>query len=146
MCPVCTIGIAAGLGLSRWLKVDDSISGLWIGALLLALSILTYNWLFRRSVRKQFFILIVIIIAYWALSFYPLHAAGIIDETCKTIWGINRLIFGSLVGLVVAALSLLADKLSRRNRGGKAVFKYQKVIIPISFLLVASFILNAICK
>ena len=33
VCPVCTVAVGAGLGLAEWLGIDDSISGLWIGAL-----------------------------------------------------------------------------------------------------------------
>ena len=32
ICPVCTVAVGAGIGLSRWLGIDDSITGLWIGA------------------------------------------------------------------------------------------------------------------
>ncbi|MBU2577676.1 hypothetical protein KKA69_02480 [Patescibacteria group bacterium] len=34
--PVCTITVGAGLGISRWLGIDDSIPGLWIGGLILS--------------------------------------------------------------------------------------------------------------
>ena len=33
-CPLCTAGAGAGLALSRWLGIDDSISGIWIAAFL----------------------------------------------------------------------------------------------------------------
>jgi hypothetical protein len=34
VCPVCTIAVAGGVGLCRYLGIDDLISGSWIGALL----------------------------------------------------------------------------------------------------------------
>jgi len=31
VCPVCTVAAGAGVGLSRWLGIDDIIIGLWVG-------------------------------------------------------------------------------------------------------------------
>ncbi len=31
MCPVCSISIGVGVGLCRYLGIDDLISGVWIG-------------------------------------------------------------------------------------------------------------------
>src|SRR3989344_8798334 len=33
-CPLCVAGAAAGITLTRWVGVDDSITGIWIGAFL----------------------------------------------------------------------------------------------------------------
>jgi len=137
MCPICSIGVVAGLGLSRWLKVDDSISGLWIGALILGLSFWTYNWLLRKREKKQIIILIIVLIAYWLLTFMPLYATDVINNSCKTIWGLNRLVFGSVLGIILFSATFLIKK---------GLFPYQRVIIPLSVLVIASFILNAVCK
>jgi len=39
VCPVCSIAVAGGVGLSRWLGIDDTISGIWIGGLIISLAI-----------------------------------------------------------------------------------------------------------
>ena len=44
-CPVCTIAIGAGIGLSRWIGVDDGITGLWVGGLIISLIIWFLSWL-----------------------------------------------------------------------------------------------------
>ncbi len=31
ICPICTIAVGAGVGFSRYLGIDDTIAGLWIG-------------------------------------------------------------------------------------------------------------------
>ncbi|MCX6731678.1 MAG: hypothetical protein NTX55_01685 [Candidatus Parcubacteria bacterium] len=140
MCPICSIGVVAGLGLSRWLKVDDSVSGLWVGALLLGLSLWTFNWLMRKREKKPVIILIIVLIAYCLLTFAPLYATNIINNSCKTIWGLNRLVFGSLLGIVLFGAVILI------NKKLKGLFPYQRIIIPMSVLIIASFILNAVCK
>ena len=48
VCPVCTIAVGASLGLSRWLGVDDTISGLWIGGLIVSTTLWTYSWMKKR--------------------------------------------------------------------------------------------------
>ena len=32
-CPLCVAGAAAGITLTRWIGVDDLITGIWIGGL-----------------------------------------------------------------------------------------------------------------
>ncbi len=141
MCPICTVGVAVCLGLSRWLRVDDAISGLWIGAFILALSYWTNQWLFRKKEKKPLLALIFILILYLVLTFLPLYQAKIITAYSKTILGINNLIFGVGLGIILTAIMVLIEKLVRKNRGGKALFPYQKIVLPILPLLFASFII-----
>jgi hypothetical protein len=147
MCPVCSIGIAVSLGLSKWLGVDDSITGVWAGALILALSLWTLDWLFKKRDERTVIFLPVALAFYWALTFIPLYAIRIISNTnCLTFWGLNRLVFGSLLGIVLAILAVIIDRLSRRLNSGKKIFSYQKIVIPTGILLIASIILYFICK
>jgi len=147
MCPICSVGIAVSLGLSRWLKVDDSISGAWIGALLLDFSIRTFNWIFRKREKKPTIFLPIILIAYWLLTFIPLYKTNIISNAeCQTLFGLNRLVFGSLLGIILTGIAIFIDKFLRKQKEGKGLFPYQKIILPIGILLIASLILNNICK
>lgn len=51
ICPICTIAVGAGVGLSRWLGVDDTISGIWIGGLAISSIWWTINWLNSKHIR-----------------------------------------------------------------------------------------------
>jgi len=137
MCPVCTVGVAAGLGLSRWLKVDDAISGLWIGALILALAIWFWRWLYQKKAQKPLSALLLLVVAFWLLTFLPLNYAGILED-CRPLWGMNRLILSSIIGVLVALLGIFLDKDIRAGKKGKAAFPYQKVVLPLTLLLLAS--------
>ena len=55
MCPVCAVAVGVGLGLSRWLKIDDAISGLWIGALIVSLSFILAKWT-KKNLTIVYFI------------------------------------------------------------------------------------------
>jgi hypothetical protein len=48
--------------------------------------------------------------------------------------GVKDLVF---IGVLTLILSYLLDKLFRKINHGKALFRYQKVIIPIVILLIA---------
>ncbi|PIU03715.1 hypothetical protein COT44_01735 [Candidatus Shapirobacteria bacterium CG08_land_8_20_14_0_20_39_18] len=48
-CPVCTVAVGAGVGLSRWLGINDTITGLWIGGLTVSISAWTLNWLATKN-------------------------------------------------------------------------------------------------
>jgi len=137
MCPVCTVGVVAGLGLSRWLKIDDAISGLWIGALILALAIWFWRWLYQKKAQKPFSALLLLVVAFWFLTFLPLNYAGILED-CRPLWGMNRLILSSIIGVLVALLGIFLDKDIRAGKKGKAAFPYQKVVLPLTLLLLAS--------
>jgi len=36
VCPLCTVAVGAGLGVSRVIGIDDAISGIWIGGLIIS--------------------------------------------------------------------------------------------------------------
>ena len=48
-CPVCTVAIVGSLAIARKLGVDDSIVGLWLGALLAMLGYWTIRFLDKRN-------------------------------------------------------------------------------------------------
>ena len=150
MCPVCTLAVGAGLGLSRYLGIDDAVSGIWAGALVISVSFWFRNWLKKKNYKFLRFIkekyLIYLSIFFWAgLTYLPLWKVGIIGHPFNVIWGIDRLVSGSLVGVGVSLLALYTDGKLRKIKG-KQIFNFQKVIIPVSFLAAASLILWIITK
>ncbi len=144
-CPVCTLAVGAGLGLSRYLGIDDVISGIWAGALVISVSFWFCNWLkkksykFLRFLREKYLIYLSVII-WTAFTYIPLWKAGIIGYPFNVIWGIDKLIFGSIVGAATFSIAVYTDKKVRKIKGNQ-LFKFQKVIIPISFLAAASLII-----
>ncbi len=146
MCPICALGVVATLGISRWLNIDDSAFGVWVGALILALSLWTFDWFFRKSAKKPQIVLLPILGLYLFLTVWPMQKFGFIPSECQTIWGVNRFYFGIGAGIIVAGLAILADKLIRLKNQSKVLFPYQRVALPLGLLLLASLILNQVCK
>jgi len=53
VCPLCTVAVGAGVGLSRWLGIDDVITGLWIGGLIVSLIAWSENWLDKKIFTSE---------------------------------------------------------------------------------------------
>jgi len=144
MCPICTIAVGAGVGLCRYLGINDLISGTWIGGLLMSLTIWTINWLNTKKI-KFLFRKILVFIFWYGILIYPLFWLEIIGHPENKFLGIDKLIFGIMSGSVVFLISILFHKFLVKKNREKSYFPFQKVIIPISFLFILSLIFYFIC-
>jgi len=136
MCPLCTIAVATGLGVSRWLKIDDTITSLWAGALVAGLTLWTdafftqKKWLFPGKI-------LVIALIYFALILIPLYWTSAIGHWSNSLWGIDRFSLGTIIGAVGLAASLVLHQ-SLRKRVGRSYFPLQRVVLPVGALLLLS--------
>jgi hypothetical protein len=145
VCPVCTIAVAAGVGLSRWLGIDDTITGLWIGGFTVSLIMWTLNW-FEKKNYNFFGKRTITILGYYALIIIPLVWKDIIGHPLNKLWGIDKLLLGIILGSIIFwGGERFCCWLKKRN-AGKAHFPFQKVAIPVIFLLIASLIFYFITK
>lgn len=145
VCPACTIAVGAGLGLSRFLGIDDTISGVWVGGLILSTSLWLISWLEKKNFKifsklnKKLLSYLTIIFIY-SLVLIPFWPAGIIGHPVNTILGIDKLLFGTLVGSVFFLLGFWADKKVRQIKG-RQLFAFQKVAFPVVSLLIISLVI-----
>lgn len=144
-CPVCTLAVGAGLGLSRYLGIDDMVSGIWAGALVISFSLWFAGWLKKKNYkyinRVKEPILSIISVIFWSfLTYYPLFKIGVIGHPFNVVLGIDKLIFGSIIGGLVFLLAIYTDRKVRKIKGGK-LFSFQKVIIPVGFLVITSLLM-----
>jgi len=139
ICPICVVAVGAGLGLSRWLGVDDVVSSIWIGALLFALSAWTIIWLDKKKWNFKYD-KIIIFAAYYILTLVPLYFADIVGHPLNKIWGIDKIIFGSAVGTIAFVLSYLLHNYLKKKNGNKSFFPYQKVVLPVTITIIVSII------
>lgn len=139
VCPVCVVAVGAGLGFSRWLGVDDVVSSIWIGALLMALILWTLVGIRKRGWG---FTLdsVVMALAYYLLTFAPLYYIGILGHPLNKVFGIDKIIFGTALGSVAFLFSYWLHQYLKRKNNGKSFFPYQKVVLPIIVLAIISLI------
>ncbi|MDD2680569.1 MAG: hypothetical protein PHE20_00525 [Patescibacteria group bacterium] len=140
ICPVCIVAVGAGLGLSEYLGIDDSIAGLWIGGLLVGISVWTINyfekkqWLIKYRNWRDY----AIFLAYYIMVLYPLYTQNFIGNPFNQLYGLDKLLLGIVVGSLFFALSTRAYEIIKQRNGGHAHFPFEKVAIPVSTLILLS--------
>lgn len=144
VCPVCTIAVAGGVGFSRWLGIDDTITGLWIGGLIVSFIFWTINWLNKKNIRF-FGRKIIITVAYYLLTILPLYYTNIMGHHLNKIWGIDKLLFGITIGSIAFLAGALTYQKVKEKRG-KAHFHFQKVLMPIAPLIILSLVFYFLMK
>lgn len=144
-CPVCTIAVGLGVGLSRWLKVDDLLSGAWIGGLVVSMILWTEDWLSKKKINFNFS-LPAIAVFYYLIIILPLYFTGIMGHPLNQLWGIDKLLLGIIAGSLVFLLSVGVNSFLKKKNQGKVYFPYQKVVLPVSFLIIISLIFYILLK
>ena len=136
-CTVCVVGVGAGLELSNYLGIDDVITGLWIGALLVALSAWTLDWMGKRKYAfkgDKFTVYFV----YYALTIGPLYWVGLMGQANHFFWGVDKLLLGMVLGSLVFFFGGMWHFRLKKNNNDKVYFPFQKVVIPVGALLILS--------
>ena len=152
MCPICTVAVVAGLGISRLLEIDDIISSIWIGSVVISVSFWIVSWLAKKAFWKKIekektetFINILIFIFMYLTVLIPLKLDGSIGIYRNTLWGIDKIILGIATGSVVFLFGIWVDR-KERKLVGKQLFSYQKVVFPILAVIIASAFFMAIIR
>jgi len=144
-CAVCTIAVGSCVGLARWLKIDDRITGLWVGALIASLIAWTIHYLDKKNIRFKGRKILTAVLWY-ALIIIPFYFTGMISNPINKCWGIDKLLFGIIFGTIIfVVVNLLHNYLKKKNNE-KSYFPLQKAILPVGFLAVASLIIYLIIR
>ena len=145
VCPICTVAVCASVGLSRWLGVDDTITGLWVGGLAISVIIWTIDWLNRKKIRffgRQ----PLIVIGYYVLILWPLYHYNMVGHPLNKLWGIDKLLLGMAIGTIGFIAGVLLNGYLKKKNAGKAYFPFQKVVFPVGMLAVLSLVFYLICS
>lgn len=143
VCPICTVAVAGGLGISRWLGIDDSVTGVWIGGLILSSGLWLADWIGKKGWRiphKE----IVSVALFFLFVIPPLYWAKLVGLPGNTLWGVDKIILGTIVGSILFTGGVWLDKWLRTTNEGKVYVYYQKVIAPVFLLTLGSFVLYLI--
>lgn len=145
VCPVCTFAVTTGVGLSRWLGVDDTISGLWIGGVIVSMILWTLSWMDAQAIHFKLRGLITTL-AYYLLICVPLYAADMIGGARNRLFGIDKLALGIIIGsLAFYAGAWSYERLKQMNKG-RAYFPFQKVAMPVVPLILLTPVLYLVTK
>lgn len=147
VCPVCTVAVGAGLGISRTLGIDDTVTSIWIGGLILSSSFWMVDWMEKKFKAKTKFKYLTPIttLAFYLLVLVPLYFTKVVGYPLNTLWGIDKILVGTFFGSVAFLAGLYLDKKVREVRG-KQLFNFQKVVFPVSTLVIFSLLFYFLTK
>lgn len=146
MCPVCTVATIAGLEISRYLGIDDVITSIWIGGLILSSSFWLISWLKSKwpklhadkyYIHSALFVYLIVLV--------PLKLNGSIGIYGNSLWGIDKILLGVIVGSIAFLIGIWADKYERKVRT-RILFPFQKVVFPIVGLIISSLVFYFLTK
>lgn len=135
-CPVCVLTVGGGLLIAKKLGIDDLLVSIWLSGLNTAIAF----WI-ASTIKKRIFNNPLL----WSLGFYILTIVYLwyskqLMHPKNTLFGVDKVFLGMTAGLLIFLFSVFMDKLIRYNNKGKVLFYYQKVVIPVGFLLLATII------
>lgn len=149
ICDLCTLGVVAGLAISRYLGVDDSVVGVWIGAVVVALIVMTNAYLEKKNVRFKFRDT-VIALSYVGFTSASLYLAGVVGlprnvfKLPQAVAGFvppivgDKIIVSSVVGGIMLVVGSKFYQFLKAKNGGKAHFPFEKVFVPLATLALTS--------
>ncbi len=149
MCPLCTAGAAIGLGIARYYGVDDTVIGLWLGALAVSTALWVNNVIKKRRVKSNVvpFQSALIVAAVIASTIVPFYFAGFFNgmpNMSDSIFGVNRLVFGTVIGGIIMFSGEPISSYIKRKRN--ATFPFQAILLTLLLLIVFSLLFWYITK
>jgi uncharacterized membrane protein YGL010W len=141
---ICPIVVVGTLSLLERFGIDNTISGLWIGGLLMLSSLITIQWIAKW--KKHWSINIAVLAAFYVSTVLPLITKHIIGDPLKTLWGMDKTALGLVIGSIFFFLGDYAYERIKANNGGKAWFPFQKALMPVLPLILFSAIFHFIVK
>lgn len=145
VCPVCTVAVAGGIGISRYLGIDDTVTGLWIGGFIISSALWFSDWLRKKHIHFKYQDLTSVLVFY-LLVIVPLKLTGFMGHPANLLLGIDKILLGSFVGSLLFLISVQLDKFLRSKNNGKVYVYYQKVILPVLILSISSLLLVLVLK
>lgn len=143
-CPVCAVVIVSGLSISRFFGVKDCVVGIWLGALLLAISSGLVLLLKKKNINNIFLNILIYVLDYCMLI--PLYMGEIpqLIFNAKQILFIDEFLFSVVSGSLVLFFS---SKLYyyMKNENGKPHFPFEKVVLPVVGLIILSIVMSLVC-
>ena len=155
-CPLCTTGAVVGVGVARAYGVDDSIVGLFIGAVIVSSALWFNKWL-KKKINFPLQEALIVISSFLAFAI-PFYFSGLITKfnVVKSmpqgysilglgVLGIDKLLFGMIIGtLLIWFIFSVGDYIKEKR--GKVLFPYQGLAFMIITLVVLTGLLWFITK
>lgn len=140
-CAVCTVAVGASLEIARRYGVDDSVVGVWAGAMLALLGYWLILWFEKKNwnfVGRDFILMAISVgsIGFMYLSEIP-YSPKIIG-----VFYIDPLLFSTILGALTFIYVSKFYQWMKAKNGGHAHFPFEKVVLPVLALVLLSVYFN----
>jgi hypothetical protein len=136
-CPLCTGATIIGVGVTRSLGLDDSIIGIFVGAMIISSALWMNNILKKKNIGGNAVLRIgSITLATFVLTILTFYYAGLFGLGNQyRIFGMEKIIFGTLSGSVVSFAAFGASNKLKEKNNGKTLFNYQTMALTFGGLI-----------
>jgi magnesium-transporting ATPase (P-type) len=135
-CPLCTAATGAAVAVTRFYGVDDLAVGVFIGGFVLSTSFWFDKILRKRNRGNTYIPLQNIIITILGLVFTILSFiwANLTGPLASSLFGINKLILGTVIGTVVSFSAFEFHKFARK-RFERNFIPFQGIVLTLLSLV-----------
>ncbi|MCM1223640.1 MAG: hypothetical protein NC548_55245 [Lachnospiraceae bacterium] len=139
-CPVCTIAIGAALPITRRMGVPDMVAGIWAGAFL---AIFGY-WIIKFFDKKNWNFVgrntLILTLSVASIGFAYLGQLKYNPCTYFGFLKLDAILFGAIIGAILFIVTEKLYDFMKAQNNGHAHFPFEKVVLPIVVLTIASLI------
>src|SRR3990167_11395218 len=137
-CPLCTAATIFGVGVTRSLGWDDSVVGVFVGAMIVSSALWLNNILKKRNIGGSPFLRASsITLSTFVLTILSFYFAGLFGPAnTYRILGMEKIIFGTFSGAIVSFMTFFTSNKIKKNNNGKVLFNYQTMVLTFVALLI----------
>ena len=140
-CVVCTVAIGASLSIARKLGVDDCVVGVWAGAMLAIIGYWAIRWFDKKNWRFYGRDRILMLSSIASIGF--MYAGELnYNPSVIGILYIDSFLFATILGALTFIIGMNFYEWMKARNGGHAHFPFEKVVVPVSAVLILSLIFN----
>jgi hypothetical protein len=139
-CAVCTVAIGATLTISRKLGVCDNAVAIWLGAFLVILGYWAIKWFDKKNWHffgRDTILMLLSFSMIGGLYINQLHYS-------PCYWIIDAFLFWAIVGGAIYIISQKLYEYMKKRNNNHAHFPFEKVVMALAMLLIASILVSKI--
>lgn len=137
-CAVCTVAIGASLSVARRLGVEDAVVGLWAGALLTLLGYWTILFFDKKNWNFCGRDLLLLMSSVAMIGFIYIDEVEYAPVVIWHLFYMDVILFSAIFGMLIYIGSQKFYQFLKQRNGGHAHFPFEKVVLPLVMLLIAS--------
>jgi hypothetical protein len=134
-CPVCIVTVGGGMILAEKLGIDSLLINIWIGGLN---TVIAY-WLASKFKNRILQNPVILSLILYGLTIFYFSFTNQIGEN-DTVFGIDKIVLGETLGLIAVIIGNFINIYTKRKNHNKVLFYYQKVVFPVSLLILTTIV------